>query len=128
MLLTIRTQPSTISLIDLKTKLKLKLIPYIHLGCENCSSFRYRNRSRSCYRNRSCSSNAGSFPLCTDVIYLILKPHITYFRGLWSLWSVNLLPARYSLKWVEVSLPHTTARHSFSRIGYFDSARLHLLA
>ena len=48
-----------------------------------------------------------------------------YFMGLWSVWSVNLLPARCSLKHLT---PHTTASHSFSMIWYLASDRLNLLA
>ena len=46
-----------------------------------------------------------------------------YLKGLWSFYSVNL-PARYSLN---LLIPHNTARHSFSIIGYLASVRFNFL-
>ena len=71
-----------------------------------------------------------SVPLIGDVLYtervflychnpmehrvILVGSILRYFRGLWSVSSVNLLQVRYSLKRLLV-IPHTTARHSFSR-------------
>ena len=38
-----------------------------------------------------------------------------YFRGLWSVWSVNLLLIRYNLN---LLITYTTAKHFFSVMGY----------